>query len=88
MLLLAIGSFADDYRHINTEPYWDGSITLGYLAQAQIFEAPKNTDMLINWEFKLAGRTDPGQVTFNIFAWSDSGPVGSTLYSQTLDWGT
>lgn len=88
VLLLAVSSFANDFYHINTEPYWDGNITGGWLAQAQTFEAPANTDALVNWEFKLAGRTDPGQVTFNIFQWNSSGPVGDALFTQTLNWGT
>jgi hypothetical protein len=88
VVLLAVSSFANDYHHINTEPYWDGNITTGWLAEAQTFEAPTNTDMLVNWEFKLAGRTDPGQATFEVFAWGPTGPTGSALFSQTVDWST
>lgn len=89
VLLFAVGVVADDFYHINTEPFWDNSITDGYLAQAQVFEAPQpNASTLANWQFALAGRSDPGQVTFNIYQWSATGPVGNALYSQTLDWGT
>jgi len=92
LALLIVGSFATANAancNINTEPSWDGNITSGWLAQAQTFEAPSaDCSVLSDWEFKLAGRTSPGQVTFNIYQWSASGPVGNALYSQTLDWGT
>jgi hypothetical protein len=75
--------------NINTEPFWDGNITSGWLAQAQTFEAPSaDCRVLSDWEFKLAGRSSPGQVTFNIYQWGADGPVGNALYSLTLDWGT
>ena len=74
--------------NINTEPFWDSNITSGWLAQAQTFEAPSaNCSVLSDWEFKLAGRTSSGQITFNIYEWGPSGPVGNALYSQTLNWG-
>lgn len=90
--LLVVGSFASVYAancNINTEPDWDSNITNGWLAQAQTFEAPSaNCSVLSDWEFKLAGRTSPGQITFNIYQWGPSGPTGNALYSQTLAWGT
>ena len=92
LALLIVGGVATAYAdncNINTEPFWDGNITNGWLAQAQTFEAPSaNCSVLSDWEFKLAGRTSPGQVTFKIYEWGSSGPVGNALYSQTLDWGT
>ncbi len=92
LALLVVGSFATAYAancNINTEPNWDSNITNGWLAQAQTFEAPSaNCSLLSDWEFKLAGRTSPGQITFNIYQWGPSGPVGNALYSQTLAWGT
>jgi hypothetical protein len=92
LALLVVGSFATAYAdncNINTEPFWDSNITSGWLAQAQTFEAPSaNCSVLSDWEFKLAGRTSPGQVTFNIYQWGPSGPVGTALYSQNLAWGT
>ncbi len=92
LALLIVGSFATANAadcNINTEPSWDGNITSGWLAQAQTFEAPSaDCSVLSDWEFKLSGRTSPGQVTFNIYEWSASGPVGNALYTQTLDWGT
>ena len=91
LALLVLGSLTLHAANcnINTEPDWDNNITNGWLAQAQTFEAPSaNCSVLSDWEFKLAGRTSPGQVTFNIFEWGPSGPVGSALYSQTFDWGT
>jgi len=89
--LLVVGSVIlhADTCNINTEPFWDSNITNGWTGQAQTFEAPSaNCSVLSDWEFKLAGRTSPGQITFNIYAWGPSGPVGTALYSQTLDWGT
>lgn len=89
VLLFAGSSFAENCHHINTEQFWDNNITSGFLAQAQTFEAPSvNCSILSHWEFKLAGRTSPGQVTFSIYEWGATGPVGNALYSQTLDWGT
>ena len=89
LLLLWVGSAsAAICSNVNTEPFWDGNITNGWLAQAQTFEAPSTScNMLLNWEFAMAGRSSPGQVTFNIYEWS-SGPVGSALYSTVLNWGT
>ena len=92
LALLVVGSFATanaDNCNINTMPYWDNNITNGWLAQAQTFEAPSQAcNVLSEWEFELAGRTSPGQVTFNIYQWGATGPVGNPLYSQTLNWGT
>lgn len=89
VLLFAVSSFAEPCQTINTEPYWDNNITIGYLAQAQTFEVPSPTcNTLSSWEFKLAGRSAPGQITFNVYAWGDSGPVGDPLFSQNFDWGT
>jgi len=92
LALLVVGSFATahaDNCNINTEPHWDNNITSGWTAQAQTFEAPSQAcNVLSEWEFELAGRTSPGQVTFNIYQWGANGPVGNPLYSQTLDWGT
>jgi hypothetical protein len=92
LALLLAGGVASAYAancNINTEPFWDNNITSGWLAQAQTFEAPSaNCSLLSDWEFKLAGRSSPGQITFNIFQWGPSGPIGNALYSQTLNWGT
>lgn len=93
LALLVFGSVASanatSCSNINTMPFWDNNITNGWLAQAQTFEAPSATcNVLSEWEFGLAGRTSPGQVTFNIFQWGPSGPVGTALYSQNLSWGT
>ncbi|MFZ0704406.1 MAG: PEP-CTERM sorting domain-containing protein [Candidatus Korobacteraceae bacterium] len=91
LALLVLGSISLHAANcnINTEPFWDSNITSGWLAQAQTFEAPsQDCNVLSDWEFKLAGRTSPGQVTFNIYQWGPSGPVGNALYTQTLDWGT
>jgi hypothetical protein len=72
--------------NINTEPFWDNNITSGWNAQAQTFEAPSaNCNVLSSWEFKLAA--GGSQVTFNIYQWGSSGPIGSALYSQTFNWG-
>jgi hypothetical protein len=89
--LLVVGSVTLHAANcnINTEPFWDSNITNGWLGQAQTFEAPSaDCNVLSDWEFKLAGRTSPGQVTFNIYQWGPNGPVGNALYSATLDWGT
>jgi len=74
-LLFAVSSFADNCHTINTEPYWDNNIMFGWLAGAQTFEAPSaNCSVLSDWEFKLAGRNTPGQITFNIYQWGSTGP--------------
>jgi PEP-CTERM motif len=91
--LLVFGSvctaFATSCSNINTMPFWDNNITNGWLGQAQTFEAPSPTcNVLSEWEFELAGRTSPGQVTFNIYQWGPSGPVGNALYTQNFAWGT
>ena len=73
LALLILGSFGTANAancNINTEPSWDGNITSGWLAQAQTFEAPSaDCSLLSDWEFRLSGRTSPGQVTFNIYQW-------------------
>lgn len=87
LALLVLGSvslFAANCT-INTEPFWDNNVTNGWNAQAQTFEAPSaNCSVLSDWEFKLA----PGgsQVTFSIYQWGASGPIGNALYSQTFSW--
>lgn len=74
---------------INTIPYWDGSVTLGWLAAAQTFAAPSpSCNVLSNYEFALAGRTMPGDVQFSIYRWASGGPSGSALFTTTLLWGT
>lgn len=89
VLLLTASGFAENCTRINTEQFWDNSVTEGWTGMAQTFEAPSaNCSILSDWEFKLAGRTSPGQITFNIYQWGDSGPVGNPVYSQTFDWGT
>jgi hypothetical protein len=91
-IVLWAGSLTAAYAsncNINTMPFWDNNITSGWLAQAQTFEAPSSTcNVLTQYEFELAGRSSPGQVTFNIFEWGSSGPVGSALYTTNLSWGT
>src|SRR5581483_4983257 len=87
MALLVVGSVMVHAANcnLNTEPYWDNNITTGWNAQAQTFEAPSaNCTVLSDWQFKLA----PGgsQVTFNVYQWGPTGPVGSPLYSQTFAW--
>src|SRR5271157_5432309 len=93
MVLMFAGSataaYATACSSIDTRPYWDNNITNGWFAQAQTFEAPSaNCNVLSEWQFELAGRNAPGQVTFYIYQWGASGPIGSPLYSQTLNWGT
>ena len=74
---------------INTMPYGYTSITNGWLAAAQTFTAPSaSCNVLTEYAFELAGRSSPGSVQLNIFAWGPSGPVGGALYSITLPWGT
>lgn len=68
---------------IDTYPDWTGSITGGWLAQAQNFIGPSD-NVLNSWRFSLAAGT--GNVTFSIFNWSASGPVGSALFSTTAPW--
>ncbi len=82
-------AFASSCDTIDTRPDWDSNITNGWLGQAQTFEAPsQNCNILSQWIFDLAGRSSPGQVTFSIYQWGGSGPVGNALYTQTLNWGT
>lgn len=89
VLLLWVGSASAASCNVNTEPFWDGNITNGFVAQAQTFEAPSTScNILLNWEFALAGRSTAGQVTFNIYEWGTNGPMGSALYSTVLNWGT
>ncbi len=84
-----VGTAYANSCNINTMPDWDGNITNGYLAQAQTFEAPSpSCKVLSEYEFWLAGRSSPGQVTFNIFEWGAGGPMGSALYTTALSWGT
>lgn len=90
VLLLSVSCFASnsDFYRINTEPFWDGNVTAGWIGQAQTFQAPAGTAALSDWEFELYGRNTPGQVTFNIYQWGPTGPVGNALFSQNVDWGT
>ncbi len=93
VLVLLLGgltaAFAASCDSIDTRPYWDNNITNGWMAQAQTFEAPSaNCNVLSEWEFELAGRTSAGQVTFNIYQWGSSGPVGGPLFTENLAWGT
>jgi hypothetical protein len=74
---------------VDTRPFWDNNITNGWYAQAQTFEAPsQNCNVLSDWTFGLAGRSSAGQATFSIYEWGSSGPIGSALYTQTINWGT
>jgi len=92
LLVLAGASniaYASTCNSVDTRPFWDNNITNGWYAQAQTFEAPsQNCNVLSEWEFELAGRTSPGQVTFNIYQWGSTGPVGNPLFTENLAWGT
>jgi hypothetical protein len=73
---------------LDTAPYWDGSYTLGYSATAQLISPQAACPMLVEYAFELARRKTPGNVTFTIYQWGPSGPVGAALFTSTLPWGT
>jgi hypothetical protein len=93
VVLLIAGSATTAYASIcntvDTRPFWDNNITNGWFAQAQTFEAPAaNCNVLSDWTFALAGRTSPGAVTFSIYQWGPTGPIGSPLFTTNIAWGT
>jgi hypothetical protein len=88
-LLFALGPQALAHNcHVDTFPYWDGNITTGWLATAQVIVPPPNCTMLVEYAFELAGRSSPGSVQFSIYEWSTSGPVGNALFTTTIPWDT
>ena len=89
LLAGSVTAYAAACSSIDTRPYWDNNITNGWFAQAQTFEAPSaDCNVLSDWTFALAGRTSPGAVTFSIYEWGPSGPIGNPLFTTNIAWGT
>jgi hypothetical protein len=70
---------------IDTYPFADGNVTNGWLGTAQTITIPIE-NILVSYRFELAARTAPGDVTFAVFDWGASGPVGPALFSTTVPW--
>jgi hypothetical protein len=64
------------------------SFLTGWTSAAQTFVVPTGNDVLEEWTFFLAPRSDIGGVQFSIYDWSeaDRGPVGSELISVGVQW--
>ena len=75
--------------NVNTFPNWDGTITYGWSMTAQVIVPPPSCNMLVEYQFEVAGRDTAGSIQFSIFEWSPSGgPIGPALYTTTLPWDT
>jgi hypothetical protein len=72
---------------INTYPDFTGDITSGWRGTAQTITAPLE-NVLLNYRFAVAPRSEPGFLTFSVFAWGPSGPSGPALYSSNVAWST
>jgi len=88
LFVLSASAAASTACTINTIPDWDDNYTYGFVATAQVITPTARCPELVEYAFELAPRSTPGNVTFSIYQWGPTGPVGSPLFTTTLPWGT
>jgi hypothetical protein len=64
-------------------PQWDGSITNGWLGQAQTLETPPVDDILMEWRFEMAAGNTVGQVGGSVQTLAGGLPSGVMLWNDT-----
>ncbi|MBS1700638.1 MAG: PEP-CTERM sorting domain-containing protein [Armatimonadetes bacterium] len=87
-MLLVVGAAVSAHAQvIDTYPFWDGSITAGWTAIGQSFDAPGST--LTDYQFAIEGNANGGTLNVSVFNWiAGTGPTGASLYSTSVAWPT
>ncbi|MGI8923674.1 MAG: PEP-CTERM sorting domain-containing protein [Fimbriimonadales bacterium] len=79
-VLTAVASAETIYDNFGS---WDGNITSGWFAQAQILAAPAVDDVLWEWRFEMAAGNTVGSIGFSVQTVAGGLPTGVMLYSDT-----